>query len=76
MARLIAATSDCNECVTSTGIDAKCLRECATRTMPDLPSVQQKQESCRNLEWLPFGSVRWDARSSQPLGGTTCGEQR
>ena len=54
MARMTAATSDCNECVTSPEIDTKCLRECATRTMPDLPSVQQKIVSCQNLKWLPF----------------------
>jgi clan AA aspartic protease (TIGR02281 family) len=57
-ARMMAAGSDCNECFASPDSDtstiAKCINECSTRTMPDLPSVQQKLGSCQNLEWLPF----------------------
>jgi clan AA aspartic protease (TIGR02281 family) len=57
-ARVMASTSNCNECIASTDTDTstivKCVNECATRRMPDLPSVQQKQASCQNLKWLPF----------------------
>jgi hypothetical protein len=32
----------------------KCYDVCSARTMPDLPAIQKKMKSCRNLEWLPF----------------------
>jgi hypothetical protein len=32
----------------------KCYDVCSARTMPDLPAIQKKMKSCRNLDWLPF----------------------
>jgi hypothetical protein len=55
--RIGSTTSACqNECPISLEADAatKCNNECATRAMPDLPTIQKKMKSCVNLEWLPF----------------------
>ena len=63
IARLNAlATSEaCSECMSSyldhtldNTETTKCVNECSTRVMPDYPSIQNKRQSCHNLEWLPF----------------------
>jgi clan AA aspartic protease (TIGR02281 family) len=52
----LATSGTCSEC-TSPDLDTsettKCMNECATRVMPDFPSIQNKRQSCQNLEWLP-----------------------
>jgi hypothetical protein len=32
----------------------KCYDTCSARTMPDLPAIEKKVQSCQNLDWLPF----------------------
>jgi hypothetical protein len=51
--RIKVASESCGECANAPDL-FKCNNECATRMMPDLPSVQQKIQTCQNLSWLPF----------------------
>ena len=55
--RMQSAMSTCtSKCPMSLEADAliKCNSDCAKRAMPDLPTIQQKMQSCLNLKWLPF----------------------
>jgi hypothetical protein len=55
--RIGSATSACqNECPITLEADAltKCNDSCTLRAMPDLPTIQNKTESCIKLDWLPF----------------------
>ena len=55
--RIGAAISGCQSACPMTfgnNDDTKCYSACATRAMPDLPTIQKKLRSCLNLEWLPF----------------------
>jgi hypothetical protein len=53
----LVTSGSCGECI-SPGLDTsetmKCMNVCSTRAMPDFPSIQNKVQSCHNLDWLLF----------------------
>lgn len=55
IARISANSSACTYCAQQQDTEGtmKCINECATRLVPDFPSIQKKLKSCQNLEWLP-----------------------
>jgi len=53
----LVTSEACSACFSpdaDTSETTKCMNECSTRVMPDLPSIQNKRQSCQNLGWLPF----------------------